>query len=105
MQKLKRGSSIRLRCTQGDPAVAYVEALKKEYVDYEWANPVIEDAQKKERKTATQVLAEIDMSEFIPITEHSFLDLLRPELEKHTKDAVQIERCMQHAELHLLESS
>lgn len=102
---LRHGSSIRLRCTQGDPAVAYNEVLRKEFTDYEWANPVVEDAKKKERKSVAQVLADLDMSEFIPITEQSFLQLLRPELEKHSQDLAQIERCMHHADLHLLEAA
>lgn len=102
---LRRGSSIRLRCAQGDSAIAYVDVLKKEYADYEWTNPIVEEAKKSEKKSVAQVLADIDMSEFVPITEHNFLNLLRPELEKHSKDPAQIERCLRHADMHLLEAA
>jgi hypothetical protein len=105
MEGLRKGSSIRLRCYQGDPAVAYVDALKREYSEFEWVNPVVEDAKSKTKKSVVDVLANIDMSTFLPINEHSFLELLKPELEKHSKDPVEVQRCLRHADNFLLEEA
>lgn len=96
--ELPKGSSIRLRCNQHDPAVSHVEALKVEYPDYQWATPLVETTNKKKKPSVADVLAEVDMSAFIPINNQSLLGLLRPELERFAPDPATVERCLKHAE-------
>ena len=95
--KLKPGSALRLRYFKGDPASDYMDALKKEYPDFEWSD-LKDDPEKKKKQSVVDVLASIDMSSFIPINEQSLLGLLRPELERFAPDPLVVERCLKHAE-------
>jgi len=98
INKIPRKSSIRLRCNRNDPAVNYVEVLKREFPDFEWANPVVESNDTKKKASVTDILATLDMSSFIPITSDSLRELLKPEIERHAKDAATVERCLKHVE-------
>jgi hypothetical protein len=103
MEGLRKGSSIRLRCNKGDPAATYVETLKREYSDFEWSPALVEETKTKAKKSVVDVLADFDMSAYLPINEQSLLGLLKPELEKFTQDPAVVERCLRHAETVLLE--
>lgn len=98
LETLPKGSNLRLRCNQNDAAGGYVDVLKVEYPDYDWAPAMIETVDKKKRPSLANVLAEFDMSAFLPITPQSLLELLHPQLTRHAPDAGAIERCLKHAE-------
>lgn len=90
---LPKGSAIRLRCEPGDVANGDIDSYRKEYEMFDWQVTVEKATSKK--NTVMESIRNFDMSEFVPITPHNLLELLRYRLETQGHSETVIERCAQ----------
>lgn len=92
--ELPQGSAIRITCGPNDPAAGDIQVWRQEFPQFEWK--LEKETGKKKKESVADTLAAIDMSGFIPINDETILDLLRPELEKHSADPVMVDRSLGH---------
>lgn len=95
LRKLPSGSYVRIRANKGDPVLAVVDQLKKDYPLYTWSTKT--DDQKQ---TQTNLLVDMRTTfHAVQITPENVIELLMEQVaRKHTQDPAKLALCRQQLE-------